>query len=64
MTEKSNVPRAEGMIEVAYFLAKYGTLGGPGIRSRPPRELGDVNWNKAYDSFYIQLGDGRRKVRD
>lgn len=62
MNAKSNVPRAEGMIEVAYFLAKYGTLGGPGVRNKPPRELGDVNWNEAYDAFRNKLGDGRPKT--
>lgn len=61
MRSKDNVLRTDEMIEVGYFLAKYDSTIGKGPRSKPPRELGNVNWNEAYDAFFAQLGDGRRK---
>lgn len=52
-------PRSKEMIEVAYFLAKYGTPQSDAFASRPPRELGDISWKEAYEVFYAQLGEGR-----
>lgn len=62
MKSKSSIPRSNEMIEAAYFLAKCDTPGAKkSARSKPPSELGDVTWKEAYDSFYKQLRDGRRR---
>ena len=46
------------MIEVAYYLARFGEPR-PGKPSVPPVELGTSSWKKAYATFFARLGDGR-----
>ncbi len=46
------IKRSKEFLEVAYFLSRFGT-------ERPPKILGVVSWNEAYNLFYEALGGGR-----
>ena len=59
MTSSTFVRRSDAMIEVAYFLAKYGEKESPDSPTKPPPEVGTSRWNAAYATFYRALGDGR-----
>jgi 5-methylcytosine-specific restriction protein A len=53
------VTRTDEFWIVALFLARYGEPVDGSSRALPPRELGVLGWNEAYEVFYRKLGGER-----
>jgi hypothetical protein len=50
--EKTITQRSKGLIEVGYYLSRFGY-------SQPPITLNEISWKKAYSLFYNNLGRDR-----
>ena len=59
MTRRRVEARPIGMVEVAYFLSKFGERKTGTSRMAPPAELGVTTWKDAYAAFYSRLGGHR-----
>ena len=59
MVTRKVEPRPIGMVEVGFFLSRYGEKKSGSTRMAPPAELDVSTWKDAYAAFYSRLGGNR-----
>ncbi|MFT6794148.1 MAG: 5-methylcytosine-specific restriction protein A [Rubritalea sp.] len=57
-TMSDNIKRSEEMVQVSFFLSKFGEPSESNS-THPPSEIAANSWKQAYASFYSILGEGR-----
>lgn len=61
MRRKIMIKRSQEIVEVAYYLSKFGRQIKGQKYTLPPIALKVKTWNEAYDIFFAALGNGRSK---